>query len=230
MIVMDGDLQDPPEVLPDLIDKWREGYEVVYAVRRRRKEGVFKRAAYWVFYRVLGCLGDVRIPLDSGDFGLMDRRVVDLLKKMPERNRFVRGIRSWAGFRQTPLEYDRAGRAAGKTKYTFLKLLRLAADGVFSFSYAPLRLATVVGIVMSGLSLLYAAKVFIWWAWELDPRTPRGWTTTVIAVLFLGGVQLMTTGVLGEYVGRIHEEVKQRPLYVLKETIGFRDSEMSQKG
>ena len=226
VIVMDADLQDPPELVSDLLAKWEEGWEVVYAVRRHRKEGPLKRAAYWLSYRVLGRMSSIKIPLDSGDFGLMDRKVVDLLKAMPERNRFVRGLRCWTGFRQAPLEYERAARSAGKTKYTFVKLLRLATDGLFSFSYSPLRLATSLGLVVSILALVYVVKVLIWhFCGWVDVQTPRGWTTTIIAILFLGGVQLVTIGILGEYIGRIYEEVKQRPLYVFKEKINLQEGQ-----
>ena len=226
VIVMDGDLQDPPELISDLLAKWEEGCEVVYAVRRHRKEGPLKRAAYWLSYRVLGRMSAIKIPLDSGDFGLMDRRVVDLLKAMPERNRFVRGLRCWTGFRQAPLEYERAARSAGEAKYTFVKLLRLATDGLFSFSYSPLRLATSVGLVVSILALIYVVKVLIWhFCGWVDEETPRGWTTTIIAILFLGGVQLVTIGILGEYIGRIYEEVKRRPLYVFKAKINLPEEE-----
>jgi len=222
VIVMDGDLQDPPELVGELLEKWEEGCEVVYAVRRKRKEGPLKRAAYWLSYRVLGRMSTIKIPLDAGDFGLMDRKVVDLLKAMPERNRFVRGLRCWTGFRQAPLEYERAARSAGEAKYTFIKLVRLATDGLFSFSYSPLRLATSVGLIVSILALIYVVKVLIWHfaGWE-GQDTPPGWTTTIIAVLFLGGVQLVTIGILGEYIGRIYEEVKRRPLYVFKEKINL---------
>lgn len=226
VIVMDADLQDPPELVSDLLAKWEEGWEVVYAVRRHRKEGPLKRAAYWLSYRVLGRMSSIKIPLDSGDFGLMDRKVVDLLKAMPERNRFVRGLRCWTGFRQAPLEYERAARSAGETKYTFVKLLRLATDGLFSFSYSPLRLATSLGLVVSILALVYVVKVLIWhFCGWVDVQTPRGWTTTIIAILFLGGVQLVTIGILGEYIGRIYEEVKQRPLYVFKEKINLQEGQ-----
>ena len=226
VIVMDADLQDPPELVSDLLAKWEEGWEVVYAVRRHRKEGPLKRAAYWLSYRVLGRMSSIKIPLDSGDFGLMDRKVVDLLKAMPERNRFVRGLRCWTGFRQAPLEYERAARSAGETKYTFVKLLRLATDGLLSFSYSPLRLATSLGLVVSILALVYVVKVLIWhFCGWVDVQTPRGWTTTIIAILFLGGVQLVTIGILGEYIGRIYEEVKQRPLYVFKEKINLQEGQ-----
>lgn len=220
VIVMDADLQDPPEVLPEFIAKWREGYEVVYAIRARRKENVFKRAAYALFYRVLQRIANIQIPLDSGDFCAMDRRVVDLLVRMPERNRFVRGIRSWIGLNQIGLTYERHARYAGKPKYTFARLVYLALDGLISFSFVPLRMITLLGFGVSALSILLAI------GYTIQKLTvglnPPGFATTVVAIFFLAGVQLITIGVIGEYVGRIFEEVKQRPLYVVRGVTGGR--------
>jgi dolichol-phosphate mannosyltransferase len=217
VIVMDADLQDPPEILPQFIAKWREGYEVVYAVRQKRKEGWFKRLAYTAFYRLLRQMANVEIPLDAGDFCIMDRRVVDLLISMPERNRFVRGIRSWAGFKQVGLPYDRPARHAGHPKYTFSRLVHLALDGMISFSYVPLRVITLVGLSVSIfsiiLALFYAIKKLS------SGLYPPGFATLIVAICFLAGVQLLTMGVMGEYVGRISEEVKQRPLYVARRVI-----------
>ena len=214
VIVMDGDLQDPPEVLPEFIAKWREGHHVVYGVRERRKEGWLKRAAYAGFYRLLRRVSNIEIPLDSGDFCIMDRRVVDLLRSMPERNRFVRGIRSWVGLNQAGLPIERHARIAGKPKYTFRRLMLLALDGFVSFSYLPLRIITISGFSISLLSIFaavfYAAKRL------MTGLGPPGFATLVVAVFFLAGVQLITMGVIGEYVGRIFEEVKQRPLYVVR--------------
>ncbi len=218
--VIDADLQDPPEFVPKMFEKWREGYQVVYAVRKTRKEGWLKRTAYLAFYRLLRSLAYVDMPLDAGDFAVMDRRVVDELNAMPERNRFVRGIRAWVGFKQIGLEYDRAERFAGESKYSLRKLFKLAYDGVISYSFVPLRLATHLGFAISavafalivylvGLRILYGEKMI------------AGWTSTVVVVLFLGGVQLLSLGILGEYVGRIFDEVKRRPLYVVRETVGF---------
>ena len=224
VVVMDGDLQDPPEIIADLVAKWEEGYQVVYAVRRRRKDGAFKRVACWLFYRLLNRLSYMRIPLDTGDFALMDRRVVDEMKRMTERNRFVRGLRVWTGFKQTPLEYERDERAAGRPKYTFWKLSHLAVDGIFSFSRSPLRLATRLGVIVTILAVVLIIKVLIWHFFGLmKPDTPPGWTTTVILILFLGGVQLTTIGILGEYVGRIYDEVKRRPLYIVRDKLGFEE-------
>jgi dolichol-phosphate mannosyltransferase len=217
VIVMDADLQDPPEVLGQFIAKWREGHDVVYAIRERRKEGWFKRTAYAVFYRLLQRVANIEIPLDAGDFCIMDRRVVDLLVNMPERNRFVRGIRSWVGLDQVGLEYERAARNAGKTKYSYGRLVTLALDGLVSFSYLPLRIISMAGIGVSLLSILLAIiytiqKVF----WGLNPP---GFPTTIVAIFFLAGIQLITIGVIGEYVGRIFEEVKRRPMYIVRQVI-----------
>jgi dolichol-phosphate mannosyltransferase len=212
--IMDADLQDPPEVLPAFIAKWREGYEVVYAVRAQRKEGPLKRLAYHTFYRILRRVAQVEIPLDAGDFCVIDRRVVDLLNAMPERNRFVRGIRSWVGFRQTGLAYERHARHAGKPKYTFSKLIYLALDGLVSFSFLPLRMISLAGLAVSLLSILIAL------AYVVQKLTvglnPPGFATLVVAIFFLSGMQMVTIGVIGEYVGRIFEEVKRRPLYVVR--------------
>ncbi len=219
VVVIDSDLQDPPEVISDLVARWREGYQVVYAVRRNRKEGWVKRAAYRLFYRLLRRLAYVNMPLDAGDFAIMDRCVVDLLNEMPERNRFVRGIRAWVGFRQTGLEYDRHPRFAGESKYPFTKLMRLAYDGVISYSFVPLRVATQLGFVTSLVA--FAAMAYVLGLRIFLGTKLIGWTSTIAAILFLGGVQLMFIGILGEYVGRIFDEVKRRPLYVVKELVGF---------
>jgi polyisoprenyl-phosphate glycosyltransferase len=214
VIIMDGDLQDPPEVLPAFMEKWREGNDVVYAIRQQRKENLLKRTAYAAFYRILQWIAHVNIPLDSGDFCLMDRRVVDLLVRMPERNRFLRGIRSWLGFTQVGLAYERHARAAGQPKYTIRKLLYLAADGLLSFSYMPLRMISVMGMGVSilsvALAIYYALKKLVF---ALDPP---GFATLIVALFFLSGVQLITIGVMAEYVGRISDEVKRRPMFVIR--------------
>jgi polyisoprenyl-phosphate glycosyltransferase len=217
VMIMDGDMQDPPEVLPRLIERWREGYEVVYAIRKKRKEGLLKRFAYSTFYRVLRWISHVDIPLDAGDFCLMDRRVVDLLVRMPERNRFLRGLRSWLGFRQTGVTYERDARAGGEPKYTFRRLIFLALDGFLSFSYMPLRLISVVGVGVSFFSIVLALyylakKVFF-------ALSPPGFTTLVVAVFFLAGIQLITIGVMGEYVARISDEVKRRPMFIIHRVV-----------
>ncbi|MCX7789379.1 MAG: glycosyltransferase family 2 protein [Chloroflexaceae bacterium] len=222
VIIMDADLQDPPEVLPQFIAKWREGYDVVYAIREQRKEGPLKRAAYALFYRLLKRIAHIDIPLDAGDFCIMDRRVVDLLNGMPERNRFVRGIRTWVGLNQTGLAYARHARHAGKPKYTFKKLIYLALDGLISFSFVPLRMISLAGLAVSFLSILIAI------AYTIQKLTiglsPPGFATLVVAIFFLAGIQLITIGVIGEYVGRIFEEVKARPLYVTRQVYRYRES------
>ncbi len=215
VIVMDADLQDPPEVLPEFIGKWREGFDVVYAIREHRKEGRIKRAGYKLFYRLLRRIANVNIPLDSGDFCLMDRRVVDLLSSMPERNRFVRGIRSWVGLNQAGLPFVRHARHAGKPKYTYGRLFLLALDGLISFSHVPLRLITVLGVGVSAVSFFLAVFYFI--KKLLYGLSPPGFATIVVSIFFFAGLQLITLGVIGEYVGRIFDEAKRRPLYVLRQ-------------
>lgn len=215
VIVMDADLQDPPEVLPQFIAKWREGHDVVYAIRAERKESWLKRAAYAGFYRLLQRVAQIEIPLDAGDFCIMDRRVVELLAAMPERNRFVRGIRSWVGLDQIGLAYERHARHAGKPKYTFSRLVYLALDGLVSFSYIPLRVITLLGFGVSLLSILLA--VFYTIKKLLYGLNPPGFATLIVSIFLLAGMQLITTGVIGEYVGRIFEEVKRRPLYVVRQ-------------
>jgi dolichol-phosphate mannosyltransferase len=219
-VVMDGDLQDPPEVIPDMLLRWSEGYDVVYAVRKKRKEGVLKRAGYSLFYRLLRTISSVEIPLDSGDFSLMDSRVVNLLRSFPERNRFLRGLRSWVGFRQTEWTYERMARHSGRPKYRTRHLLKLAMDGFFAFSTVPLQLATYLGFLAAGLGFLYLIYAL---ASRFLYNNPAGWTSLAAIVLFLGGTQLLILGILGEYLGRVYEEVKQRPLYILDERIGFPD-------
>ncbi len=216
VIIMDADLQDPPEVIPRLIERWREGYEVVYAVRAEREgETWFKKATAAFFYRLIYRIADVKIPLDTGDFRLLDRKVVEVLRQMRERHRFLRGMAAWVGFRQIGVEYRRAARFAGETKYPFRKMLRLALNAITGFSYFPLQLATFFGFFCAGLAIFSIPVVIIlrmtgWQAFQ-------GQATTLIAVLFLGGVQLISLGILGEYIGRIYDEVKGRPLYVVRE-------------
>jgi polyisoprenyl-phosphate glycosyltransferase len=220
VICMDGDVQDPPEIIPTLVARWRDGNDVVYAVRKLRKEGFIKRSCYTAFYRLLRRLSMVSIPLDAGDFALMDRRVVDCLKALPERSRFIRGLRSWVGFRQTGVEYEREKRFAGVPKYNWSKLVHLAVNGLLSFSALPLRMATAVGFMISFCSLL-GIIVALYLKLFTDLAIP-GWTATVIPILVLGGIQLLSIGILGEYIAQIFDEVKQRPLYVVD---GILDSE-----
>lgn len=211
--VMDGDLQDPPEVLPEFLAVLRQGHDVVYAVRRKRKEGLVKRAAYYLFYRLLALISDIDIPIDSGDFCVMDARVVAALNALPERTRFVRGLRTFVGFRQVGLEYERAARAAGAPKYTFRALVRLATDGLISFSTYPLRIAIYFGFSTAAAALLLT----IWVFWDALSRhtAPRGWASTLIVVIFMGSVQLISLGIVGEYIRRIFLEAKQRPNYIV---------------
>jgi glycosyltransferase involved in cell wall biosynthesis len=225
VIVMDADLQDPPEQLVKFIEAWKQGFEVVYAIRQHRKEGPLKRSAYWFFYRLLSRIVSFPIPEDSGDFCLLDRRVVEVLKAMPERNRFVRGLRAWAGFRQTGIPYERSARSAGTPKYSARKLFRLAFDGICSFSTAPLRIVFYLGLWVSLLSLLgilftLSQKLFPDFYARHGFPPVQGFTTIVISVLFLGGIQLISLGVIGEYIGRIYDEVKRRPLWVVQASLG----------
>jgi dolichol-phosphate mannosyltransferase len=216
VVIIDADLQDPPEAIPDLISKWREGYEVVYAVRAEREgETWFKKTTAALFYRIVHRITDVKIPVDTGDFRLMDRKVVDVLKTMHERHRFPRGMSAWVGFRQVGVPYKRAARHAGVTKYPFKKMLKLALNAITGYSYFPLQLATYFGFVAAGLAIIAIPVVII--LRLVGHGTFLGQATTLIAVLFLGGVQLIFLGVLGEYLGRIYDEVKGRPLYIVRQ-------------
>ena len=213
---MDADLQDPPELLLQLVEKWREGYEVVYAIRRTRKEGLVKRTAYSSFYRVYRRLANIDVPLNSGDFALVDRTIVDEILSLPEHNRFLRGLRSWVGYRQVGIEYDRDARHAGEPKYRTRQLVRLALDGLLSFSAVPLRLASYLGILVALAGGVYigvavVARVFL-------GAVPEGWTSIIAVVLAIGGMQLLVVGVLGEYVARIYDESKARPNFLVAET------------
>ena len=219
VILMDADLQDPPELLPQFLQKWEEGFQVVYAVRKKRKEHFLKRIAYFTFYRLLQKISNIQIPLDSGDFCLMDRTVIDTIKNMEERRRFVRGLRSWVGFKQVGLEYERDKRQAGEVKYTFSKLMRLALDGIFSFSYFPLQIASYLGFAVSALSFV-AMAVYLYKKLFIHPDEPPGFPTLITVALFLGGIQLLSLGVIGEYIGRIYDEVKRRPTYIVRAAYG----------
>lgn len=216
VIIIDADLQDPPEVILDLAAKWREGYEVVYAVRGEREgESWFKLWTASLFYRLIYRITDVKIPVDTGDFRLMDRKVVDVLKKMKERHRFPRGMSAWVGFKQIGVTYKRAARHAGVTKYPFKKMIRLAVNAITGFSYFPLQVATFFGFVSAGIAIL-AIPVVIYMRMT-GSGAFFGQATTLIAVLFLGGVQLISLGILGEYIGRLYDEAKGRPLYIVRE-------------
>ncbi len=216
VIIIDADLQDPPEIIPDLISKWKEGYEVVYAVRIEREgESWFKKATAKIFYRLIHRITSVNIPLDTGDFRLLDRVVVDALGKMRERHRFLRGMAAWVGFRQVGLPYRRAARFAGETKYPFKKMVRFALDAITGFSYFPLQLATYIGFFAAGISIL--AIPIVVYERLAGHQAFLGQATTLISVLFLGGVQLICLGIVGEYIGRLYDEVKERPLYIVRE-------------
>jgi glycosyltransferase involved in cell wall biosynthesis len=220
VVVMDADLQDPPEVIPSLVDAWRTGYDVVFAVRQQRRgEGLFKRLTAALFYRLLRRMTATEIPLDTGDFRLMSRKAVDTLKGIRERNRFLRGLSGWMGFRQTSVPFVRDVRHAGETKFPLRKMLQFALTGIVSFSFVPLKLAGYLGFLVSSVSFFYIAyaiglKLF-------TDQVVQGWTSVMVAVLFLGGVQLLSLGIIGDYIGRIYEEVKQRPLYIVDEARGF---------
>ena len=224
VVVIDADLQDPPEVIPEMIAKWREGYDVVYGKRAERKgETVFKRVTSAVFYRVLKSLSDVDIPVDAGDFRLIDRKVCEALKLVKERNRYVRGIISWLGFRQTGVEYVRDKRFAGETKYPLKKMLRFAFDGITSFSIKPLKLSSYVGGVVSFAGFAYLLVVIF--LKLFTDHTVAGWASVMAVSLFFNGVVLMMLGIIGEYIGRIYDEAKGRPLYVVREILNFSASD-----
>jgi glycosyltransferase involved in cell wall biosynthesis len=219
VILMDGDLQDPPELLPKLITLWHDGFEVIYTVKRSRKENALKRFAFHSFYKLMVMFSSIPIPMEAGNFSLMDRKVVGVLQSMPERNRYIAGMRAWAGFRQTSIEYDREARFAGKPQMTIRGLMHLALDGIFSFSNAPLRLATYVGVCIAFLAFM--GVLYVLYAKLFTDKATPGWASPVFSILFMGGLILLTLGIIGEYLGRIYYEVKPRPLYVIKEKIGF---------
>jgi dolichol-phosphate mannosyltransferase len=217
VVIIDSDLQDPPEVILLMIDKWREGYEVVYGVRTDREgESWFKLMTASIFYRLIYRITDVNIPLDTGDFRLLDRKVVDVMNQMRERHRFLRGMSAWIGFRQTGVEYRRAARFAGQTKYPLRKMMKFASDAITGFSYLPLQMATYLGFISAGISIL-AIPVVIYLR-ASGSGAFFGQATTLIAVLFLGGIQLISLGILGEYLGRLYDQAKGRPLYIVRET------------
>ncbi|MDB5351663.1 MAG: glycosyl transferase [Planctomycetota bacterium] len=213
VMVMDGDLQDPPEVIPQFVARWKQGFDVVYAIRRHRKEGAVKRMGYFVFYRLLNAISDLNIPLDSGDFCLMDRRVVEVIKNLPERKRFVRGLRTFVGFRQTGLDYERTAREAGRSKYNFSALIGLAVDGLVSFSSYPLRLVTYLG--MTTATIAVGLTMWIFMDAFYQRTAPRGWASLIVVVLFMGSVQLISLGIIGEYIRLIFLETKERPNYIV---------------
>lgn len=232
--VIDADLQDPPEELPRFFDKLREGYDIVYGIRTRRKEWFLKRLAYFLFYRILAVLSDIEIPLDTGDFCVMSRRAVDALASLPEKQRFIRGLRSWIGLRQTGIPYERHAREAGEPKYTLRMLINLAMNGLVSFSSRPLRLISLAGLAVAGFALALALFVFFqyvadWTVLGYNPRHAKGWTSLVLSILFLGGAQLIALGIVAEYIGRIFEEVKRRPTYMVEKTWNIEQKPRSEK-
>jgi len=219
VVCLDADLQDPPEVILEMAKRWREGFEVVYGVRTKRDgETLFKKFTAWAYYRTMRTLAKVDLPVDAGDFRLMDRKAVDALKQVRERSRYLRGLVAWIGFRQCAVTYDRSERVAGETKYPLRKMLKLAFDGILSFSSVPLRIALIVGLIVSVLSILagLAAIVVKLGGWP----TVEGWTSLAVLVCFIGGVQLTVLGIIGEYISRIYDEVKARPLYLVSEKAG----------
>jgi glycosyltransferase involved in cell wall biosynthesis len=218
VIAMDGDLQDPPESIPRLIEEYQGGHDVVYAIRQERKEGAFLKACYHLFYRTISLVANVQLPIGAGDFGLMSRRVVDCIRGMQERQPYLRGLRAWVGFSQKGVPVERGRRRAGESKYSWGKLLRLAFDGIFSFSLVPIRLAILIGSLAILGSLGYTGYAI---AVKLaNDQTPKGFTALIVAITFLAGVQLLFLGIIGEYVGRIYEEVKRRPLYIVRRIVG----------
>jgi polyisoprenyl-phosphate glycosyltransferase len=217
-VLMDGDLQDPPEAIPVLLDWHSRGYDVVYVRRVNRKESWWLRLCYYLFYRLIAALSSIQLPLDAGDFALMSRRVVEEVRKMPEHHRYLRGLRTWVGFRQVGVPIERAARQAGQTKYSTLRLLKLASDGIFAFSIVPLRAAAILGVVAILLSSLFA--VYSLFAKFLLHQTPKGFTALIVVITFLSGINLFFLGIIGEYVGRVYEETKDRPHYVIRKMVG----------
>lgn len=213
VVLLDGDLQDPPEIIPELIEKWEAGYDVVFAIKKKRKETWLKRSLFALFYRILRRLSSLDIPANAGNFSLMDRTVVDLINRMPERNRYVSGLRAYVGGRQTGVEFERAARYAGQPRQSPIKLMRMATDAFFAFSEVPLRLATALGFFVSGAAFLVMLNVL--YKRLVTGAAIEGWASTMTSVLFLGGIQLLALGVIGEYIGRIYNEAKGRPAYVV---------------
>ncbi len=220
IVVMDADLQDPPEIVGEMIAKWKEGFEVVYARRLSRAgESGFKRGTANLFYKLLGRMSSVVIPADVGDFRLIDRKVLDALRRMPEQDRFIRGMIAWLGFRQTEVAFHRLPRLAGESKYPLSKMIRLAVNGALGFSDAPLRLAIWFGLAVSACAVFYG--LYVAGLWFTDSHLVRGWSSTIIVISFLCGINMLMTGIMGLYIGRIHAEVKRRPLYVVSQRLGF---------
>ena len=222
IVIIDADLQDPVEVIIDMVEKWRQGFEVVYGKRIERKgETLFKKASATAFYKLLDKLSEEAIPTDVGDFRLIDRKVCNALKKMPERSRYVRGLVAWLGFKTTYVEFSREPRFAGETKYSLRKMVKLASDGIFSFSYKPLRIASLSGVLVSIISFLYL--IYVLYQGLFTNNTISGWTSTMAVLLFLSGIILTVLGIIGEYIARIYEEVKARPIYVIDKSVGIEE-------
>lgn len=217
VVLMDGDLQDPPELIGNFIKKWHEGFDIVYGVRTKRKGSIFRRIAYKIFYRVFRRLSYVEVPVDAGDFGLMDRKVVEVIRAMPERNRYLRGLRAWVGFRSTGVSYTRSNRKYGETTNSFLDNLRWAMLAIFSFSYKPLELISYLAFLVVGFSFLTAIFYVLYYLVNRD--APKGFSTLIVIMLFLGGIQLLCLSIVGQYLGRIFEEVKQRPRYIVNQIL-----------
>jgi len=215
-VLMDGDLQDPPESIPALVECYQQGYDVVYVRRVNRKESWWLRFCYYTFYRLLSMLSRIQLPLDAGDFSLMSRRVVDQIRQMPEHHRYLRGMRTWVGFRQMGISVERSARRAGHTKYSPLKLLKLASDGIFAFSIVPLRAAALIGVLAIAISAVFSLYSVYAKYWL---HSPQGFTALILAITFLSGVNLFFLGIIGEYVGRVYEETKARPHYVIRRII-----------
>lgn len=227
VVIIDADLQDPPELIRDMYEKYKQGYDVVYAKRKSRAgESFFKKKTAKLFYRVLDFMSDVDIPLDTGDYRLMSRRVVEQLNNMPEKNRFIRGLVTWVGYQQTYVEYNRDERHAGETGYSLSKMIKFSLDGITSFSTFPLKIATIFGVGISGISFIYILRII--YLKLFTEKTIQGWSSIMVSNLFLGGIILLTLGILGEYIGRIYTELKSRPQYIIKDKYGF--SEEQQDG
>jgi dolichol-phosphate mannosyltransferase len=231
VVIMDADLQDPPEAVIQMIDKWLQGADVVYGIRTKRKESLLKRTAYNLFYRAFQWLANIDVPADAGDFSLIDRKALDIINALPEKNRFFRGLRAWSGFRQVGIAYERQARAAGSTKYPLMKLLGLAKDGIFNFSTMPLTAVFFLGTLMSvlsfvGLLFVLTLRLFDLSFFGMRASDVQGFSSTILTILLIGGVQLVSTGVLGEYIGRIYHEIKGRPTYVIRDKVAVPDPDM----
>ncbi|MDP2208991.1 MAG: glycosyltransferase family 2 protein [Bacteroidota bacterium] len=222
VIIMDSDLQDPPELIPKMIDRWEEGNHVVYTVKRSRKENIFKKFAFHSFYKLMLFFSSIPIPIEAGNFSLIDQRVVKVIKEMPERNRYISGMRAWAGFKQTMIEFDRDARFAGKPQMTFVRLFNFALDGIFSFSKTPLRFSIFIGSIIALLS--FCGTIYVVYAKLFTDKATPGWASPVVSILFIGGIILLMLGIIGEYIGRIYDEVKMRPLYIIRDKIGFSEN------